>query len=136
MRRRQRYYLMISYLKRDGLIREYNKGNRKFFASTRKGNQWLALFHKRTKDRLPEPSYKTHPSGGVTIVIFDVPERERKKRAWLRLALKHLGLKMIQQSVWMGRVSVPKELLDDIDRLHLGEYVEIFQVTKSGTLKL
>ena len=70
----------------------------------------------------------------LIIVIFDIPERERRKRAWLRLALKNIGLKLIQRSVWMGKVQIPKEFLDDIRELHLVNFVEIFEITKSGSL--
>src|SRR3990167_838001 len=70
----------------------------------------------------------------LIIVIFDIPERERRKRAWLRLALKNIGLKLIQRSVWMGKVKIPKEFLDDIRELHLVNFVEIFEITKSGSL--
>ena len=50
------------------------------------------------------------------------------------MALKNIGLRLIQQSVWMGKVKIPKEFLDDIRELHLANFVEIFEITKSGSL--
>ena len=69
------------------------------------------------------------------IVVFDVPEKERRKRDWLRSVLKRLELKMVQKSVWIGKVKIPKELLDDLFNLKLLDYVEIFEVSKSGSLR-
>ena len=66
---------------------------------------------------------------------IDIPESERKKRAWLRSALKNLNFKMIQQSVWIGKVRIPEEFLRDLRNMHLTEYVEIFEISKAGSLQ-
>ena len=60
---------------------------------------------------------------------------ESKKQDWLREVLKHLGLKMVQRSVWVGHWELPEEFLEDLRNLHIVDCVEIFEVGKSGTLK-
>jgi hypothetical protein len=67
-------------------------------------------------------------------VIFDVPEKESYKRRWLRSVLKNMNFKMLQKSVWVGRTKVPKSLLDDMGALGMLDYVDIFAISKSGTL--
>ena len=42
---------------------------------------------------------------------------------------------MLQKSVWIGKTILPEELLDDLERLNLLSYVEIFAITKTGTIK-
>jgi DNA-binding transcriptional regulator PaaX len=134
-RRIQRYRQMISYLKRDGLIRECSKEGSKFLAVTKKGDKRLALIKERAKQQLPTPSYSAEKHSNVTIVIFDIPERDRKKRRWLRSALVNMEIKMIQKSVWMGKIKMPQEFIDDLNKLKMTDFVEIFQVTKSGSLR-
>ncbi|OGZ53223.1 MAG: CRISPR-associated endonuclease Cas2 [Candidatus Ryanbacteria bacterium RIFCSPLOWO2_01_FULL_48_26] len=130
-RLRKRYYTMIWNLKKDGLLSSDIHG---FFKITSRGKQKLAALQKRSVDQLPFPMYQESVSGNIIIVIFDIPERERRKRSWLRLVLKNLGLKMIQKSVWIGKAKVPREFLDDIKNLNLIDCVEIFEVGKTGTL--
>lgn len=130
----QRYYNLLSYLKRDGLLEENIRASGKLLSLTKKGLERLALLKARQKSKLPELKYETRKNDVFIIVSFDVPERERRKRDWLREALKHLGLILVQKSVWMGKVKIPKEFLDDLRRLSLAEYVEIFEINKTGSL--
>src|SRR3989344_167917 len=132
-RMRQRYSNIISRLKRDRLIEK----------DVEKSSFRITLFGKRKRDALrkhasvylPKTSYKKAGSDNVVIVAFDIPERERSKRNWLRSALKNLGLKMMQRSLWIGKCKIPKIFLEDVRDLKLVEYLEIFEVTKTGTLE-
>src|SRR3990170_6514071 len=111
-RHQQRFYSMLHRLKKDGLIEENIKNDKSFFQITSKGRQRLKRLKERQADALPDNSYKTCDlkKSKFTIIVFDIPESERKKRAWLRSALKNLNFKMIQQSVWIGKVRIPEEL--------------------------
>jgi hypothetical protein len=42
---------------------------------------------------------------------------------------------MVQKSLWLGKVKIPEEFLVDIRKLSLLDYVEIFEITKTGSLK-
>lgn len=130
-----KYRKLVSALKRDGLVAEREGATGKLFAITKKGMAKLAALRGRKKKMLPPLSYNTSPSDAFTIVSFDVPEQERRKRDWLRAVLDHNGFTCVQKSVWMGKISIPQELLDDIRRLRLATFIEIFQITKRGTLK-
>ncbi|MDP3975254.1 MAG: CRISPR-associated endonuclease Cas2 [Candidatus Jorgensenbacteria bacterium] len=130
-----KYRILLSALKRDGLIEERPNKLGRAFIITRRGIEKLAALRKRKKNMLPSIAYEPEKSDVVTIVTFDIPERERRKRAWLRAVLKRLEFTLVQKSVWMGKIKIPRSLLDDLRALRLVEFVEIFQVTKTGSLK-
>lgn len=129
----QRYHNLIYKLKRDGLVEERTSGTEKILTLSEKGKAKLEALKNRGK--LPDvKGYKKEEAATFVIVSFDVPERDRKKRDWLRAVLKNLELRMIQKSVWVGKTKLPIAFLDDLHKLHLLDYVQIFQISKSGTL--
>lgn len=132
---RQKYYNLLFYLKRAGLIEEKNKDSKKFFILTKKGKDKLMLLKNKNNEKLPDFFYEKEKSSKFTIVIFDIPETERRKRDWLRVVLKNLNFKMIQKSVWIGKVKIPKEFLDDLFKLKLIDFVEVFEISKTGSLE-
>ncbi len=131
----RRYHNILAWLKCDGLVVEEKRKGGKFFRLTQKGLLRLRGLRERKKNILPRVDYSPPPNPTHTIVTFDIPERERKKRAWLRLVLKRLEFQMIQKSVWIGKVKIPKELIGDLRKLKIIEGVEIFEITKTGSLR-
>lgn len=69
------------------------------------------------------------------LVIFDIPERDRKKRLWLRLELTACNYKLLQKSVWVGYRPLPKEFMESLEYLNLRHYVRIFSIRSKGTLE-
>ena len=134
---KQKYYNLIYKLKTSGLIEENKKDNKKLFILTKKGKEKLFSLKENNKNKLSDISYSRLKEGSdkFVIVIFDIPEQERKKRGWLRAVLDNLGLKMVQKSVWVGKVKIPKEFLDDLFKLGLIDFIEIFEISKTGSLK-
>ena len=130
-----RSYNLLYKLKRDGLIEERSRSGKIVLGLTRRGATKLAELKKRSESRYPAPTYNGQESDRFTIVAFDIPETERKKRAWLRSALQRLELRMVQQSLWMGKRRIPAEFIRDLGNLRLIEYVEIFEITKAGSLR-
>ena len=120
-RKRNSFYTTLYRMKRDGLIESKNGG-------------WLATA--KGKKVISEGNiYQKEADSTVKIVIFDVPEEVASKRAWLRSALKNLGFKMLQKSVWVGKVKLPEHFIRELKSRDLMGYVEILGVTKSGSLK-
>lgn len=132
---KQRYYEMLYRLKKDKLIREEVIGSKKLLAITQRGKDKLLFLRRRLRARLPEIAYQKEVDNKFTIIAFDIPEKEKRKREWLRAALKNLSLKMVQKSVWAGKVKIPKRFLDDLAKLGLLDFVEIFEISKAGSLK-
>lgn len=133
---KQKYYNLIYKLKRDGLLKEEVKHSKKWLFLTAKGREKIISLKTRFIKALPENNYpKESGDKKFLIVIFDIPEVEKKKRVWLRLALRNLNLSMLQRSVWAGKVKIPKLFIDDLRRLRMTDFVEIFEISKTGSLK-
>lgn len=133
-RLQHRYYAMMHKLETDELIEKPRKNGKKSLLITLKGRNKQRDLEKEIGQRLHLPEYPKMIGSTVIIVSFDIPEGERRKRAWLRSVLKNLGLQMVHQSTWIGRGKLPKNFLDDLYKLRLVDYIEIFEVTKAGTL--
>ncbi len=72
---------------------------------------------------------KAEPTGDTrVIVLFDIPEKKRKIRNWLRLQLKLWDFKMLQQSVWLGKGPLPHEFTDRLHSLGIHKGVKIFKI--------
>ena len=74
-------------------------------------------------------------SDGITrLVIFDIPEQERKKRDTVRAELIGCGFRSLQKSVWIGEYPITQDFITLIDDLKLGGKVHIFSIREHGTL--
>lgn len=129
---RQRLYSIIFWLKKDGLIKKNLESK---WVLTQKGKERKDRILDRMRNLLPKASYAVLPSSDWKIIIFDIPEKEKRKREWLRSALKNLGFKMLQKSVWIGKLNVPESFINDLSRLGILSAVEILAITRSGSLR-
>lgn len=129
IKERQRITKLLSKLKSEGLITREGEA----LSLTKAGGQKLQRLEER-----PATIGRMRGAGSqdFKIIIFDIPERQNGKRQWLRTVLKTLEMTMLQESVWAGKAALPEEFFAALRRLGILQYVEIFSVTKSGTLKL
>lgn len=131
----QRFYSVLNRLKREGLVGKKKAGRSSVWTITKSGLEKLRLLRRRS---YPTRDGKGNAKDNGTmwkIIIFDIPEKERHKRAWLRAVLREMGFTMRQRSVWMGRKKIPQEFIDDLRLKRMTGYVDLFGVTKSGTLE-
>lgn len=121
---------LISKLRRQGLI---NEGNQ----VTKSGVSKLQTLKERIKKFIPVKIYKKSDleKDHLKIIIFDVPEKLRTYRNWLRGSLIELGFEKIQKSVWMGEPKLPTDFVVQLKELNLLSYVKIFSVYKKGLLE-
>ena len=127
-RRQQDFYNIVYQLQRQGFIKKTK--DRKLLLTILGREKY-----KKIQSRLPGRRYEPQTDNNVKVVIFDIPERERHKREWLRYQLGDLGFKMIQKSVWIGKKKLPQEFMEDIRSLKLLSYIEIFAITKTGSIR-
>src|SRR3989338_4928773 len=74
------------------------------------------------------------PVGDTKVmVLFDIPEKKRNVRNWLRLQLKLWDFEMLQQSVWLGKGPLPKEFTDRLRLLDIYEGVKILKIQNVKT---
>lgn len=135
VRERQRFHNLVSYLKSDGIISETITDDKKWYRMAEKGKRKLAALLTSRDTSIPLSLYPKINNSTFTIITFDIPEKEKKKREWFRTVLLQLGYKTIQRSVLLGKTKIPQSLIDDLRRLKMIEYVEIFEITKTGSLR-
>lgn len=123
------FYRLAASLEKEGLISNENG----IVSTAKKGLLYLAA-----RLRLPTRAKKYKPvnkkSRTLNLIIFDIPEKQRAKRDWLRDALKQIGYRQLQQSVWWGNCSVPFDFLSDINKYDLLDYVHILKIAKQGSV--
>jgi len=128
-RERQRFYSLLNKLKREGLIKKNASDQQSRWVITKAGLMKL----ERTK-KIKEEEDKLN-DGLWRIATFDVPEKDRLKREWLRSALKNNKFKMLQKSVWIGRRKLPEKFFLDLRQKMLVDYIHVFEISKTGTLR-
>lgn len=125
---RARLRTLISQLKKAKLVRESPAGWR----VTRAGKEKI----RQLTDRLMrKKSYAEEKTDALTIVMFDIPEKYKGYRDWIRHAIRGCGFDQLQKSVFAGNAQLPEEFIKDLDRLSLLHYIQIFSVNKKGTLE-
>ena len=126
---RRRFYGLLVNLKRDGLIVATHDAKEVGWSLSQKGIRELAKLQQQ-----PEIRYPKHTSQSVIVISYDIPEKYRVTRGWLRSILKLLDFKMLHQSVWIGKTEIPESLLTDLRERKISTFVHIFTVGKEGSL--
>lgn len=128
---RQRFFNLISKLKREGFIERKERS----WQITHLGKDKFKKISNDSKRFIDRPKYERVADKVMRLIIFDIPESEKMKRNWLRDVLTNLGFRMLQKSVWLGEVKIPEDFLEDLRRLRIFQFIHIFAVYKSGTIK-
>lgn len=69
------------------------------------------------------------------ILMFDIPEKKRTDRSWLRRQLRMFGYVLLQKSVWIGPSPLPREFVDYMKKAELWNTVRTFKLTKAFVQK-
>lgn len=114
----------LSRLKNQGLVDRL--GSRKYakWRLTIKGQDKLGSF----KISLLKPD------GIPRLVMYDIPEKERKKRDLLRSELAAYNYQQLQRSVWLGYSPLPEKFIQNLRDFGLKNKVHIVSINKTGTL--
>ena len=67
------------------------------------------------------------------IVMYDIPDAQKKERDWFRRHLKKFGYIMIQRSVWVGPSPLPKDFLEYVKSIKLLGKLKSFKLAQSYT---
>lgn len=125
---RRRVIVWLSKLKHDGFVEQKNL----MWRLTEIGRHELNRLRRRVG--LAMVYAKPVKSDMVKIVSFDIPEKMRGHRNWLRFALKNLRFRMLHKSVWIAKVALPEVFIKEIQLRKLTDYIEIMGITKQGTM--
>jgi hypothetical protein len=111
----------IRRLQKNGFVEK--KGGR--YALTEKGKALADYILKRKKN------LESKWDGKFRVVIFDIPEDQSKTRDWLRRELYMLNYKKLQKSVFIGKYPLTTDLIKDIRKMKIGNFVNYLLVEKA-----
>ncbi len=77
---------------------------------------------KKTLDKKWDKKYR--------LVIFDIPEKKKNIRHWLREELYLLNYVQLQKSVFIGKHPLPSDIINDIRQLDIEDCVNYLLVDK------
>ncbi len=115
-----------SRLAMKGYIKRGNKGVGDYFITTKgveyleEGSDELETFSSCNNKNLPKN----------LMVIYDIPQGRRKERDWFRGHLKKFHFIMIQKSVWVGPSPLPKEFIEYVKEIELGDNFKTFKLER------
>ena len=130
----QKFYSLLYYLKKQGLIEGKKDGRGSLWRIRPAGIEKLSNIKKRKIFSVSSINYREEPDT-LKIITFDIPTKDDRKRYWLRAVLKRIGFKMLQKSVWFGKKKIPESFMDDLRERGMIEYVHILSVNKAGSLR-
>jgi len=119
---RVKFKKLIYYAKTKGYIRVKSLEGKKAIILTKEG------LSKALKASFMIEGKKKREDGKWAMLIFDVPEKNRKSRDLLRSVLHNLGYKMFQQSVWVTPYDVSEKTEKLLQMYNLDEFVKIFLI--------
>lgn len=122
---------ILSRLRQQGLVARRGRRKRPYWSLTAKG-----------KSALEEANHEDDPLADLPprdkiprLVVFDIPERERKKRNAVRQELLACDFHQLQKSVWLGYRPLPEDFFELLDELNLKKHVHLFTVRETGTIE-
>ncbi len=95
----------ISRLQEYGFVEEDNNNNFLLTVRGEKVAEKILGYKKRLEEEW---------DGKYRLVIFDIPEVNRQHRNWLRQELYFLGYEKLQNSVFISKLSLTEELVQEI----------------------
>lgn len=121
---RDYYRITIHRLKKQGCVKEAQKGGKKFLKLTKKGKVQALLY------KLGElkPQSSSAWDGKWRVVIFDISESGRRERDRIRWTLKKAGFRGLQKSVYIYPYGLPRELVDYLKESGLDRYIRFMRV--------
>ena len=117
----------LSRLKKQGFLTQESRGA---WRITKQGERLTATLARY----IGYETWKRKKTDARVLVIFDIPELQRKKRDRLRIELLSLDFKPLQKSAWIGKGPLPHAFLEYLRELNLLSHVHILAVQKPGTI--
>ncbi len=112
----------ISRLKQRGILEPRRRGAAAGYALSQLGRDILAEGDHRIFDRP-----RARPVDGWLLVVFSVPEAERRRRHALRSRLTWLGFGTVSAGVWIAPGHLARETAEVLQRGGLSGYVSLFR---------
>src|SRR3989344_5162624 len=103
--RKESFSTTLTRLQKQGLVKKIGGRQHAIWKLTDKGGE------KHSEYKLE--FFK--PDGIPRLIMYDIPETNKKKRNWLRMELVALGYTPLQKSVWLGYCPVPRNFIKSLN---------------------
>lgn len=114
---RYQLYHIVHRLKEKGWVETYKNEGKIIVKLTSRGRNQLEIEKALTKKDW---------DGKWRIVVFDVPEKNRKIRDVLRRRLKEWGFIPWQKSIWVSKKDIAKAMREFVKELRIEDWVLVF----------
>lgn len=122
----KRFAAMIYRFKKQGYLKVLKIKNNDTIVITKKG------LNKILKTELKLLDKRKRKDGKWQMILFDIPENQRRNRDLFRNQLKYLGYQNFQKSIWICPYDTLQETKTLIERYKLETCVELLLVNKIG----
>ena len=134
---KEKFRKLLYKLKQQGLI--YEKKDKRL-SLTEKGKNKLKLLKikfglTKTNNQLKNQNEPNNSDEDLLIIIYDIPEYERKKRNFLRNILTLNKFQFLQKSVWVKKGKVSDEFINFLKEIGVLDYSHLFKITRAGTIE-
>jgi len=117
-----------SELKNRGYIKEFNG----VYNITQKGEDFL-----NQNNRIVFKNFKTEKTDKDPkdlLILYDIPQDKTSVRNWFRRELQGFHFVMVQRSVWVGPSPLPKDFLQYVKEMKIGDNFKTFKLEKGYNL--
>jgi CRISPR-associated endonuclease Cas2 len=125
---RKNFAKLLSYLKKKGLIKIKDLEEKKALIITPKGKEKILRIRNEFLASLPK---KRRKDGKWIMVAFDIPEKRKTIRNYLREKLVELGFQKLQKSIWISPYDVLKEVQEIVTNLSIEKNVKFFIIEEA-----
>lgn len=123
---RPTFSALLNHLKKEGLVVKDGHSHKSKWFLTQIGRKKIKCYQ--------NPISPAQQDGIPRLVMYDIPESDRKKRDWIRLELVASGYEQLQKSVWLGYAPLSEEFIKSVKDLKLEDKIHIVSISKKGTL--
>lgn len=103
-------------LQKKGLV---GKRKNQYFL-TKLGSKFIKIFQEKNLEKQWDGKWR--------IVMFDIPEKMRKERDWLRFQLLNLKYKSLQESVFIGKHPLEEDFFEEIINRNLRHFIRLVTI--------
>lgn len=124
---RYELYHIAQRLKKKGWVETIKHEGKVLVKLTSTGRNQLAIEKALKEDKW---------DGKFRVVIFDIPEKNRKVRNILRWRLKSWGFKYLQKSLWVSKKDIAEPMREFIKELGIEKWVMVLVCTDIGSVRI
>lgn len=117
------YYDSLHYLKNQGLVRVFRRGDVNYIQLTSRGNIETLLAKAKVEKQAKWDRY-------WRLIIFDIPEKNRNTRGKLRWLLKKNNFYKLQASVFISPYALNREAVAYLKETKLINFIRILKVSE------